>query len=247
MRAAPAPHPDEGQGWKPCVARLSWPGTAGGRSNARTSHGPLDDAGPPVGVRRALRSRPASLESADESARRFFQAIQNDDQRLYGSVASRIVLMATPDFGVPMALPAAREAFGKCRVLEISPERPEPRIKGPQVHDGQALLPARRPWGVLRDRVRFPARGCCSSPIRAASPRSSPAPNRRRGDDEGGRNAYLYAHDRSRGPPLPCSPRPMSTPSAPAPSWAKPWPGPMTGSCSSSAPRARPSCSTTGG
>ncbi len=70
------------------------------------------------------------FRSADESARRFFQAIQNDDQRLYGSVASRIVLMATPDFGVPMALPAAREAFGKCRVLEISPERPEPRIKG---------------------------------------------------------------------------------------------------------------------
>lgn len=70
------------------------------------------------------------FRSADESVRRFFHAIQTDDERLYGSVAPRIVLMAAPDFGVPMPLGEAREAFAKCTVLSVSQEKPLAEMKG---------------------------------------------------------------------------------------------------------------------
>jgi hypothetical protein len=86
---------------------------------------------------------------ADESVRCFFQAVQTNDQRLYGLVAPRLVLMATPDFGVPMALPQAREAFGKCTVLEVSPEKPLPESKDLGLATAKLSCPAIDPVKAL--------------------------------------------------------------------------------------------------
>lgn len=70
------------------------------------------------------------VRRADESVGRFFKAVQDNDERLYGSVAPEIVLMAAPDFGVPMPLAGAREAFAKCTVLAVSPEEPMAEMRG---------------------------------------------------------------------------------------------------------------------
>ena len=82
------------------------------------------------------------FRQADESVRRFFQAVQTNDERLYGSVAPRIVLMAAPDFGVPMPLAGAREALEKCTVLSVSREKPLAEMTGFKSTTAKLACPA---------------------------------------------------------------------------------------------------------
>lgn len=70
-----------------------------------------------VHVQAAEVSRPTVAEL---NVGRFFEAVRADDAKAYRALAPKMVLMVTPDFGMPIGLAEARATFVNCQPREIA-------------------------------------------------------------------------------------------------------------------------------
>ena len=57
---------------------------------------------------------------AELNVSRFFEAVRADNAKAYRAVAPKMVLMVSPDFGVPIGLAEARATFVNCQPQEIA-------------------------------------------------------------------------------------------------------------------------------
>jgi hypothetical protein len=55
---------------------------------------------------------------------RLLQSIKTNDASTYAEVGPKLIMMATPDFGVPVSLAEARKTFGSCSLVSLSDPKP---------------------------------------------------------------------------------------------------------------------------
>jgi hypothetical protein len=55
---------------------------------------------------------------------RLLQSIKTSDASVYAEVGPKLIMMATPDFGVPLSLDEARKTFGSCSLVSLSDPKP---------------------------------------------------------------------------------------------------------------------------
>ena len=70
----------------------------------------------------------AGAQTAPADARvavsRLLEAIKAGDRARYTEIGPKLVMMAAPDFGVPVSFEEARKAFGGCSLTSLSDPRP---------------------------------------------------------------------------------------------------------------------------
>ena len=55
---------------------------------------------------------------------RLLQSIKTNDASIYAEVGPKLIMMATPDFGVPVSFDEARKTFGSCSLVSLSDPKP---------------------------------------------------------------------------------------------------------------------------
>jgi hypothetical protein len=69
-------------------------------------------------------SAQASPADAKTAVSRLLEAIKTSDRTLYAEIGPQLVMMATPDFGVPVNFEEARKTFGSCSLTSLSDPKP---------------------------------------------------------------------------------------------------------------------------
>jgi hypothetical protein len=65
----------------------------------------------------------AGAADSKSAVPRLLEAIRTGDRTTYAEVAPKLVMMAAPDFGVPMDFDEAKKSLGACSVVSLSDPR----------------------------------------------------------------------------------------------------------------------------
>jgi hypothetical protein len=98
----------------------------------------------------AQASSSASPSAAIHTVNRLFEAIHSNDAQAYSEVASKLVVMEAPDFGVPLTIEQARKVFDGCSLTSVSEPKPLEGVPGAFIIPATMNCSGKVPPGPLK-------------------------------------------------------------------------------------------------